>query len=263
VEKKFSKFLEEFLRKNQFTLDYVAEMTDSSFSSIGHYKRGTRIPSEDFIEKFLKAFNFSEREKKEIRYMASLDRSPKLIKDLLNKENEDVIALDDNIIIEMMSIPFFSCASAGAGYITEQEPEEYIEVPKMDGNIIGVKVSGDSMEKTLYDGDVALIDKSKDVNVGDIGVFIINKETGEAVIKRLAYKNGEYILESDNVYYKKLTIDTDDIEVCGKVVKILKGNTKKRRDPFLELFNSLDPDSQRDLLEYADYLKEKNKKNKK
>lgn len=64
MDKKFSKFLEEFLRKNDFTLDYVAEMTKSSFSSIGHYKRGTRIPSEEFIEKFLKAFNFTENEKK-------------------------------------------------------------------------------------------------------------------------------------------------------------------------------------------------------
>lgn len=259
MEKKFSKFLEEFLRRNQFTLDYVAEMTNSSFSSIGHYKRGTRIPSEEFIEKFLKAFNFSEAEKKEIRYMASVDRSPKLIKDLLNRKGDETIILSENII-EMMEIPLFSCASAGFGYITEQEPQEYIQVPKMEGDIIGVKVFGDSMEKTLYAGDIALIDRNKEVNVGDVGVFIINKETGEAVIKRLAYKNGEYILESDNVYYKKITINTVDVEVCGKVVKILKGNTKKRRDPFLELFNSLDADSQRDLLEYADFLKTKAKK---
>ena len=259
MEKRFSKFLEEFLRKNQFTLDYVAEMTDSSFSSIGHYKRGTRIPSEEFIEKFLKAFNFSEAEKKEIRYMASVDRSPKLIKELLNRKEDETIILSDNII-EMMEIPLFSSASAGFGYITEQEPEEYIQVPKMEGDIIGVKVFGDSMEKTLYAGDIALVDRSKEVNIGDIGVFIINKETGEAVIKRLAYKNGEYILESDNVYYKKITINTADVIACGKVVKILKGSTKKRRDPFLELFNSLDADLQKDLLEYADFLKTKKNK---
>ncbi|RGY66705.1 helix-turn-helix domain-containing protein [Fusobacterium ulcerans] len=262
MDKKFSKFLEEFLRKNDFTLDYVAEMTKSSFSSIGHYKRGTRIPSEEFIEKFLKAFNFTENEKKEIRYIASVDRSPKLIKEILNKKEDEPIVLENNII-EMMEIPFFSSASAGFGYITEEEPENYIEVPKMEGDIIGVKVSGDSMEKTLYDGDIALIDRNKDVNIGDVGVFITNKETGEAVIKRLAYKNGRYILESDNVYYRKITINSNDVKVCGKVVKILKGNTKKRRDPFLELFNSLDANSQRELLEYADYLKTKpkNKKN--
>ncbi|MEE0138991.1 LexA family transcriptional regulator [Fusobacterium ulcerans] len=261
MEKKFSKFLEGFLRENQYTLDYVAEMTNSSFSSIGHYKRGTRIPSEEFIEKFLKAFNFTETEKKQIRYMASIDRSPKLIKDLLNREKEDTIILEDNII-EMMEVPFFSCASAGYGYITEELPGDYIEVPKMAGDIIAVKVSGDSMEKTLFDGDVVLVDKSQDVNVGDLGVFITNTETGEAVIKRLAYKNHEYILESDNVYYKPKTVKSSEVKISGKVVKILKGSTKKKRDHFSELFNSLDIESQKDLLEYADYLREKSKKKK-
>lgn len=60
----FGKFLIEFMEKNDYKLEYVAEKTNTSFSTIGHYRTGRRLPKDDFIEKFIKAFNFNEHEKK-------------------------------------------------------------------------------------------------------------------------------------------------------------------------------------------------------
>lgn len=141
--------------------------------------------------------------------------------------------------IEMMTIPVFSNVAAGLGFIPDTEPIEYITIPELSGNCIGAKVKGESMEPTFYDGDIVIFKKEIEVGIGEIGVFQ-NKNTGEALVKRLKKKNGVYVLESDNYLFSDIEIKTNEIVCCGKVVNIVKKDLKKRVNPLLEKIELLD-----------------------
>ncbi|MGL6169144.1 MAG: S24 family peptidase, partial [Fusobacteriaceae bacterium] len=112
---------------------------------------------------------------------------------------------------------------------------------------IGAKVSGDSMEQTFYDGDIVILKKEVEVGIGEIGVFQ-NRNTGEALVKRLKKKNGVYILESDNHLFRDIEIKTDEIVCCGKVISVVKKDLKKRINPLIEKIEMLDP-KQQEILE--------------
>lgn len=86
------------------------------------------------------------------------------------------------------------------------------------------RVCGDSMiEAGINDGDIAVIDKSREPHNGSIVVAFINKEF---TIKYLdtTHKDEGYIeLRPANPKYKPIRIDqTDDFEVWGVVVYTIK-----------------------------------------
>ena len=117
---------------------------------------------------------------------------------------------------EYISLPFPALpASAGAGEYLHEDTTSYIKVPAT--NLTGrasfaLRVHGDSMEPDYFDGDIVLVDADADVNVGDVGIFIVN---GEGYIKQ----RGKDRLISLNNKYKDIRISADDTCVCkGKVI---------------------------------------------
>ena len=68
------------------------------------------------------------------------------------------------------------------------------------------------MEPTYYDGDKLLVKKQSELNIGDIGVFIIN---GESFVKEL----GKDKLISHNKQYQDIHCsDYDNMTTVGKVI---------------------------------------------
>lgn len=63
-------------------------------------------------------------------------------------------------------------------------------------HLIAIKIRGESMEPSLYDGDVVIINTA-DTTPSDAAVFAVNYE-GEAVVKRMMRDAGEWWLTSDN-----------------------------------------------------------------
>ena len=85
------------------------------------------------------------------------------------------------------------------------------------------KASGDSMESTITDGDVLLVDVSRvDFNNGGIFVLTINNEW---FVKRLRLRvTGELDIISDNTKYETETLKPNsniEIKVVGRVIKNL------------------------------------------
>lgn len=85
--------------------------------------------------------------------------------------------------IDLCSLP----ASAGSGV---QLDENYTEPLRIEHTLIAeranyaVRVSGNSMEDKYYDGDIVLVETCPEVEIGEIGLFIVNdlgyiKECGE------------------------------------------------------------------------------------
>ena len=98
-------------------------------------------------------------------------------------------------------------------FVFDDIPPEMIEVESNHINVqadFAVGVIGDSIEPTYKDGDVLLIKKHPSVNVGEIGIFMIN---GEAFVKDFA---GE-ILKSHNEKHENIMV-TDQTICLGKVI---------------------------------------------
>lgn len=115
-------------------------------------------------------------------------------------------------------IPYYGhIASAGTGqYVFDDIPPEMIEVEKdMDTMQVNfaIGVNGNSMEPTYKDGDTLLVKKQSKINIGEIGIFMVN---GEAFVKEL----GDGVLISHNKEYGDINI-TDDTRCIGKVVGVI------------------------------------------
>lgn len=115
---------------------------------------------------------------------------------------------------------FDSAVSAGTGLDIDYTTSEDIEVSEdTEGADFAVRVSGDSMEPRFYSGDIVLVESTPSVEIGEIGIFILN---GQAFIKELG--RGELI--SLNKRYDPLRVKEDDSIYCqGRVIKVL--NMKK------------------------------------
>jgi len=87
-------------------------------------------------------------------------------------------------------------------------------------HLIAIVVKGESMEPSLYEGDIVVIN-TLDTRPVDGAVYAFNYE-GEAVVKRLTRDAGQWWLTSDNPdqrrYYRKQCKGTDCL-VIGRVVR--------------------------------------------
>jgi phage repressor protein C with HTH and peptisase S24 domain len=121
--------------------------------------------------------------------------------------------------------------SAGiSGFAVEPERHDgsTISIPKhwADRNgyvperLIAIKVRGESMEPSLYEGDLVIVNTA-DAHPQDGIVFAVNYE-GEPVVKRMSRDAGQWWLTSDNPdqrkYHRKVCRGNDCI-VIGRVVR--------------------------------------------
>lgn len=121
--------------------------------------------------------------------------------------------------------------SAGhGGYIEAENPvakfefsEEWLRSQSLFNKTLSiVQVKGDSMEPTLYDGDLILV-RHNEVDDG-VAVIRINERV---LVKRVQHDfvENKYLISSDNPYYKPQTINSDfngDFAVIGQVVRVLQ-----------------------------------------
>lgn len=86
--------------------------------------------------------------------------------------------------------------------------------------LIAIRVKGESMEPTLYDSDLVVLNTADTVPV-DGSVFAINYE-GEPVVKRMVRDAGDWWLTSDNLDQRRFPRKVCQGEACliiGRVVR--------------------------------------------
>jgi SOS-response transcriptional repressor LexA len=113
-------------------------------------------------------------------------------------------------------------ASAGGGAFNFEDGYEilYFDKRVVDKDLDAINVIGDSMEPTIKDGSIILIDR-ENKNIRNGGIFVVNTNAG-VFVKRINLKStGEIELISDNKAYPNETINPSDVEIVGKVVKII------------------------------------------
>lgn len=110
----------------------------------------------------------------------------------------------EDFYIDLCSLP----ASAGTGVQLDEgytEPMRIVHTKLAERANYAVRVSGDSMEDKYYDGDIVLIETCPDIDIGEIGLFVVNdrgyiKQRGEdRLISLNPERDDVYIHEGDYV----------------------------------------------------------------
>ncbi len=112
----------------------------------------------------------------------------------------------------------YLAASAGTGDYLSDEDYEHITVKRTtetEQADFAVRVNGNSMEPTYYDGDILLVEGAPYINIGDIGIFVVN---GCGYVKEY----GGHKLISHNRAYKDILLHEHDVVLCsGRVLGVL------------------------------------------
>lgn len=194
---------------------------DPQIDTIKAIARALECTLEDFDDNSnLK--NYSAVEKKLIADYRKLDDySKEVVQVVIRKELERNIPNEpnyDNIIpIKKYQVPYYDMpVSAGTGNPLDEEYPEKVDLAEQPpkGTDFIVRVSGDSMEPTYHDGDKLFVKEQPSIEVGDIGIFVVN---GNAYVKELGIDK----LISHNEKYPDIIINEYiTSKCCGKVLGI-------------------------------------------
>lgn len=132
------------------------------------------------------------------------------------KEKERILQIKSTDRKKTRKIPYYDyAASAGAGLYLEDVKNETIRIPlnpDTENADYVIPVSGDSMEPMFYDGERVCVKIQPVVNVGEIGIFLIN---GEVFIKK--YEKNRLV--SLNAKYEDIPLGKNDSIFCkGRVL---------------------------------------------
>ncbi|EPF1491455.1 TPA: LexA family protein [Pseudomonas aeruginosa] len=86
-----------------------------------------------------------------------------------------------------------------------------------------VAVSGDSMSGAgIFDGDYLIVSRAIPAKPGHVVVACLN---GDVLVKRLAQKQGQYILQSENPNYSpRYILEQDELMIWGVVTHSLRNH---------------------------------------
>ena len=109
--------------------------------------------------------------------------------------------------------------SAGAGVFVDSPATEEIMIPDNDRTRdadFALRISGNSMEPKYRDGDVLLVSNTDYVEVGELGIFILD---GNGYFK---IYGGDRLISMNKVYGDILLKDFENVSCVGRVVGKLK-----------------------------------------
>ncbi|EPT7427228.1 helix-turn-helix domain-containing protein [Vibrio cholerae] len=140
-----------------------------------------------------------------------------------------------------VSVPYYDIyASAGNGsvpiggeyspYSIDIHPQLLLDQGIPTTNLFMMTVKGDSMETTLFDGDLVIVRRELGYPRVLEGVYVIRIDS-QLFIKRIQYNKfeGYMQVDSDNTYYRSFTIHGEDlnaVQIIGEAMLTL-GRVRK------------------------------------
>lgn len=223
-----------------YTQSELAEALEITTGAVANYENEVSIPKPEILYKLMNVlkcdanylyqdmynsknndFIISSNEQSLIKKYRSLDGyGRKAINNLLEVEYERCNTVIEEDMPTYITKPYYAVgASAGNGeYLFDDLDKTSITLPDTPLNNkadLVIAVRGHSMEPTYYDGDKLLVKKQLELNIGEIGVFIIN---GESFVKEL----GKDRLISHNKQYQDIHCnDYDKMVTVGKVIGVI------------------------------------------
>ena len=204
-------FLKQISELFNVSVDYLLCLTDEK-----EVLRSFRLRSseQDLIEKY-RALDSFGRETVSMLLDRELCRTKSIA-----EQNEKIQSQSDHIdkleamLSDSNTIRLYTylqkLASAGTGFYFDDIPTDAIEAPYCKGADFIIGVNGDSMEPDYHDGDKLYIQKTKELTIGDVGIFTV---WNECFVKEL----GERGLISRNPEYDDIP-GTEEVKLIGRVL---------------------------------------------
>lgn len=123
---------------------------------------------------------------------------------------------------ELISIPIVGKVQAGQPILAVENIEDTFTLPleytKSNKDLFMLKISGESMiEAGIYDGDLAIIEKTSSAENGAIVVALIDEE---ATIKRFFKEKDHIRLQPENSSMEPIIVD--NCQIIGELVGIYR-----------------------------------------
>ncbi|EGQ3411821.1 helix-turn-helix domain-containing protein [Staphylococcus pseudintermedius] len=230
----FKDRLKQIMSERKISQSELSRRTSIGRNSISDYLNGKYEAKQDKVFELAKALNVNEAwlmgfdisKNREIEnsitsiYDKLTPPRQKRVLDFaneqLNEQNNKVLHINShNVISEEVAVYGYASAGTGETLIdgVEFTTQYNGHIPNHD---FALQVNGDSMEPMFEDKEIIFIDKTKQINSGQIGIFVID---GEAYLKKVFINEEGIRLVSLNSKYPDLHFDSShDIKVAGKVI---------------------------------------------
>lgn len=185
--------------------DALADMFGVSLSVVQDWERGTSTPPENIIGELAKVFRVTEEELMH-QNLQRLDISS-------GKRRKPII-----------TIRVLGRVAAGIPIEAIEDVTGIEEITYTDGEYFGLRVSGNSMEPRIKNGDTVIVRRQNDVDDGDVAIVCINGT--DATCKQIKRLQDERIsLVSFNPAYQPMIYTRQEMEtlpvmILGKVVEL-------------------------------------------
>lgn len=132
------------------------------------------------------------------------------------------LLLESPIKKEMIDIPIVGKITAGEPILAQESIDDFFTLPisfiKSNSELYILKVSGKSMiEAGIFDGDLAIIERTSTASNGDIVVALIDNE---ATIKRFFKEDGYIRLQPENSSMNPIIVK--DCKILGKLAGLYR-----------------------------------------
>ncbi|MEL6125319.1 MAG: transcriptional repressor LexA [Pseudomonadota bacterium] len=129
------------------------------------------------------------------------------------------------VTLAAQSLPLMGRIAAGTPIAAISEVSHQVAVPDgmiaRGGKHYALEVKGDSMKDAgIQSGDIVVIKEQDDADNGDIVVALIEDE--EATLKRLRKQGNAVALEAANPAYETRIYRSDQVQVQGKLVGLIR-----------------------------------------
>jgi len=134
--------------------------------------------------------------------------------------------------VRIHDVPIYGQIPAGMASLTEQDIEGHVSLDHQSANVskshgtFALRVRGDSMIGThILDGDIVILEQSKEVHNGDIVAALID---GETTLKRYVIEHGRPYLKAENPRYPNL-IPARELKIQGVMVSLVRKHERRKK----------------------------------
>ena len=140
----------------------------------------------------------------------------------------EIIEKEQNInplYMESVNIPLIGTIAAGEAIEAIESSNDFISIPTSmtspNSKYFGLKVKGLSMiEEGIFDGDIAIIRKTNNVQNGKIAAILTNDN--EVTLKTIKFNKDKVMLIPANQSYQTQEYKTGEIQVQGTLSGIIR-----------------------------------------
>lgn len=200
----FGTKIKELRLSKEYSQAQIAYKLGVERSTVAHWESGKSTPNYDTLNSLAKLFSVTSD------YLIGVNSS----------SCDD---LPEHISLMDYTIPVDGTISAGSPIEAIGQVLTHIQLPDYiprKHKLFALKINGDSMNKFVPDGSIAVFEKVDVLNDGDIAALLLNRE--DATIKKVRFNETHILLEpvSYNTEHQtfKIIYSLDEIVILGKLV---------------------------------------------